>query len=96
MSLVEPEAISFAEAEQRGLAGLVEDAEHGRSYVIEHEGQQVVVASMSSIGERLHDLFDATLAIARLATDNGNRSSFDDVLQKLGITHEELDALEDE
>jgi hypothetical protein len=41
------------------------------------------------------DLVDAALILSRAATDNGNRTSLDDVIAGLGYTREQLEALDD-
>lgn len=42
------------------------------------------------------DAADLALVASRMATDNGSRTSLDDVMGQLGITQADLDALPDE
>lgn len=39
------------------------------------------------------DAADLALVASRMATDNGNRTSLDDVMAELGITQADVDAL---
>jgi hypothetical protein len=98
--LHEPRHVSVTEATQRGVAGLVADAEHGADVVVTRRQQPVVaVVSMQRLAEidaTVADLHDLALVLARSATDTGRRTSFDDVLSAFGHTRESLEALPDD
>lgn len=91
--------VSVTEAAQRGVAGLVADAERGSDLVVTRRNQPVAaVVSMSRlnvIDETLSDLHDLALVLARAATDSGRRTSLDEVLTAFGHTRDSLDDLPD-
>jgi antitoxin (DNA-binding transcriptional repressor) of toxin-antitoxin stability system len=92
-----PHEISVTEATQRGVAGLVADAEQGSDLVVTRRHRPVAaVVSMGRLAEMekaAADLRDLALVLARAVTDTGRRTSFDDVLEAFGHTRESLDAL---
>jgi antitoxin (DNA-binding transcriptional repressor) of toxin-antitoxin stability system len=92
--------VSVSEATQRGVAGLVADAERGSEVVVTRRNQAVAaVVSMqrlNEIEEAAADLRDLALALARTATDSGARTPLDDVLKAFGQTRESLAALPDD
>jgi prevent-host-death family protein len=92
--------VSVSEATQRGVAGLVADAEHGSEVVVTRRHRPVAaVVSMqrlSEIEEAAADLRDLALVLARTATDSGARTPLDDVLKAFGHTRESLSALPDD
>ena len=98
--LHEPRRLSVTEAAQRGVAGLVSDAEHGSDVIVTRRQQPVVaVVSMrrlTEIEDVVADLHDLALVLARSVTDSGRRTSLDDVLAAFGHTRESLEALPDD
>jgi antitoxin (DNA-binding transcriptional repressor) of toxin-antitoxin stability system len=92
--------VSVSEATQRGVAGLVADAEHGSEVVVTRRNQAVAaVVSMqrlNEIEEAASDLRDLALVLARTATDSGARTPLDEVLKAFGHTRESLAALPDD
>jgi antitoxin (DNA-binding transcriptional repressor) of toxin-antitoxin stability system len=92
--------VSVSEATQRGVAGLVADAEHGSEVVVTRRNQAVAaVVSMqrlNEIEEAASDLRDLALVLARTATDSGARTPLDEVLKAVGHTRESLAALPDD
>ncbi|MCG8917596.1 type II toxin-antitoxin system prevent-host-death family antitoxin [Actinokineospora sp. PR83] len=96
----QPREISVTEASRRGVAGLVADAEQGEDLLVtRHHRPVAAVVSASRLGEMeaaAEDLRDLALVLARSASDNGRRTSFDDVLAAFGHTHESLAAIEDD
>jgi antitoxin (DNA-binding transcriptional repressor) of toxin-antitoxin stability system len=95
-----PHEVSVTEATQRGVAGLVADAEAGSDLVVTRRHRPVAaVVSMdrlAEIDEAAADLRDLALVLARAVTDTGRRTSLDDVLEAFGQTRESLDALPDD
>lgn len=92
--------LSVSDAAQRGVAGLVADAEGGADLVVtRHHRPVAAVVSMSRLAEldrAESDLRDLALVLARAATDSGNRTSLDDVLAAFGHTRESLAELDDD
>jgi PHD/YefM family antitoxin component YafN of YafNO toxin-antitoxin module len=95
-----PHELSVTEATQRGVAGLVADAEGGTDLVVTRRQHPVAaVVSMSRLAEleeAAEDLRDLALVLARAVTDSGGRTSLDDVLEAFGHTRESLDELPDD
>ncbi|MCW6008411.1 hypothetical protein K1W54_28290 [Micromonospora sp. CPCC 205371] len=98
--LHDPQQVSVTEAAQRGVAGLVSDAEHGSDVVVTRRQKPVVaVVSMhrlTQIEEAVTDLHDLALVLARSATDKGRRTAVDDVLAAFGHTRDSIEALQDD
>ncbi|MEV7229401.1 hypothetical protein AB0M79_20595 [Polymorphospora sp. NPDC051019] len=98
--LHEPHELSVTEAAQRGVAGLVADAEGGSDVVVTRRQRPVAavvgIQRLTEIENTLSDLNDLALVLARAATDSGRRTSFDDVLSAYGHTRESLAALPDD
>ncbi|HEY8473420.1 MAG TPA: type II toxin-antitoxin system prevent-host-death family antitoxin [Natronosporangium sp.] len=92
--------VSVTEAAQRGVAGLVADAESGSDVVVTRRSKPVAaVVSMKRLAEiesAMADLHDLALVLARAATDKGRRTSFDEVLKAYGHTRDTLRALPDD
>jgi antitoxin (DNA-binding transcriptional repressor) of toxin-antitoxin stability system len=92
--------VSVSEATQRGVAGLVADAEQGSDVVVTRRHQAVAavvsIRRLKEIEEAAADLRDLALVLARSATDTGERTSLDDVLRAFGHTRESLAALPDD
>jgi prevent-host-death family protein len=92
--------MTVTEATQRGVAGLVADAEQGSDVVVTRRNQPVAavvsVQRLTELEEAATDLLDLALVLARLATDNGRRVTMDEVLGAFGHTRETLAALPDE
>ena len=98
--LSNPRELSVTEATQRGVAGLVADAEGGSDLVVTRRNHPVAaVVSMARLAEleqAAADLRDLALVLARAVTDTGRRTSLDDVLEAFGHTRDSLDALADD
>ncbi len=93
--------LSVTEAAQRGVAGLVAEAERGSDLVVTRRNHPVAavvgIARLELLEAAESDLRDLALVLARAATDTGRRTSLDDVLTAFGHTRESLAALpEDE
>lgn len=92
--------LSVTDATKRGVAGLVADAEHGADLLVTRHHRPVAavvgVDRLKEIEEAAADLRDLALVLARVVTDNGRRTSFDDVLAAFGHTRESLAAVEDD
>lgn len=92
--------MTVSEATQRGVAGLVAEAEQGTDVVVTRHRRPVaaVVAyqRLEEISRTVEDLRDFALVLARQATDGGTRTSLDAVLQAYGHTRDSLADLPDE
>ena len=92
--------LSVTEATQRGVAGLVADAEQGSDLVVTRRHRPVAavvgIARLAELEEAAADLRDLALVLARAVTDSGKRTSLDDVLSAFGHTRESLAALPDD
>lgn len=92
--------LSVTEAAQRGVAGLVADAEQGSDLVVTRRHRPVAavvgIGRLAELEEAAADLRDLALVLARAATDSGRRTSLDDVLEAFGHTRESLAALPDD
>jgi antitoxin (DNA-binding transcriptional repressor) of toxin-antitoxin stability system len=92
--------LTVTQASERGVAGLVADAERGSDIVVtRHHRPVAAVVGVNRLAalEQVHsDLCDLALVLARVATDTGRRTSFDDVLAAFGHTRQSLDALADD
>jgi PHD/YefM family antitoxin component YafN of YafNO toxin-antitoxin module len=92
--------LSVTEATQRGVAGLVSDAEKGADVVVTRRQRPVAVVvgvgRLTEIEEAVSDLHDLALVLVRASTDAGRRTSLDDVITAFGHTRESLAALPDD
>lgn len=95
-----PQQMSVTEAAQRGVAGLVMEAEQGTDVVVTRHRRPVAVVisyqRLEELSRTAEDLRDLALVIARRATDTGERTSLDDVLRAFGHTRESLAAQSDD
>lgn len=92
--------ISVTEATQRGVAGLVTDAEHGTDLVVTRRHRPVAVVvgvdRLAEIEQASADLYDLALVLSRAVADTGRRTPLDEVLAAFGHTRESLAALPDD
>jgi len=92
--------LSVTEAAQRGVAGLVAEAERGSDLVVTRRHRPVAavvgIDRLAELEQAAADLRDLALALARVATDAGRRTSLDEVLTAFGHTRESLAALPDD
>lgn len=92
--------VTVTEAAQRGVAGLVSDAERGTNFVVTRRHRPVAavvgVDRLAELETAVEDLRDVALVLARMVTDSGRRTSLDDVVAAFGHTRESLAALPDD
>jgi prevent-host-death family protein len=92
--------LSVTEAAQRGVAGLVADAEQGSDMIVTRRHHPVAavisIDRLNELEEIAADLRDLALVLARAMTDTGRRTSLDDVLSAFGHTRETLAAMPDD
>jgi prevent-host-death family protein len=94
-----PREVSVTEATQRGVAGIINDAEAGDIIVTRRNRPVAAIVSVERIEriqELLDDLRDLTLAASRILTDDGGRISFDDLLSAYGLSRADLAAVPDD
>jgi antitoxin (DNA-binding transcriptional repressor) of toxin-antitoxin stability system len=88
------ELISVTEASKLGVSALVKAAEKGEQRVLMRNNKPIAAVVGIEALERTEDLeerlLDVSLALTRLLTDGDQRHSLDDVLERFGITREEL------
>lgn len=99
MSLLEhPRQVSVSEATQRGVAGIINDATVN-DIVLTRRNKPVAalvgIERVRLLEEKLEDLRDLALAVARASTGGEQLISFDDVLTAFGLTEADLDAADD-
>lgn len=92
--------ISVTEASNRGISGLVTDAEQGNSKIIVRNSKPVAavvsIAQYDRLAEIEENLTLMVAALARIAGDTGERRDFADVVADLGFDMSELSDDEDE
>jgi prevent-host-death family protein len=92
--------LTVTEASQRGVAGLISDAEQGADVVVTRHRRPVAVVvayhRLEELAQAAEDLRDLALVLARSADDVGKRTSLDDVLRAFGHDRESLAALPDD
>lgn len=86
--------MSVTEATSKGVAGLVKAAEGGRAVMVERHRRPVAAVigadRLQELESLEEDLRDALLVLSRAATDDGRRTSLDQVLSGLGLSREDL------
>ena len=86
--------MSVTEATSKGVAGLVKAAEGGRAVMVERHRKPVAAVigadRLQELESLEEDLRDALLVLSRAATDDGRRTSLDQVLDGLGLSREDL------
>ena len=89
-------AMSVTAANERGVSGLLKDAEAGADIVVERHGRPVAaIVSMRHLRELSAleaDLRSAVLVLARAATDSGELIDLDTAMTTLGFDRAELEA----
>jgi prevent-host-death family protein len=94
--LVGERSISVTAASERGVSGLLKDAESGTDIVVERHGRPVAaIVSMRHLDELAEleaDLRSAALVLARAASDDGRRTDLDEVITALGFDRSELES----
>lgn len=88
--------MSITEASRAGVSALVNLAEEGNDTSLSRHGHVVaeVISSveLESLRRDRDTLREATLVMARFATDSGIRTDLDQALELFGFTREELES----
>ena len=92
--------LSVSDATKRGIAGLARDAETGSSITVERNHRPVAaiigVNELHRYQEAERDLRDLAVVLIRTATDDGERTSLDDVFSRFGFDRAILEREVDE
>lgn len=95
-SLSAAEILSVTQAAERGVSAIVRAADEGREIVVERHGRAVAaivgMQRLEALSELEADVRSAALVLSRLATDDGSRTTLDEVIASLGFDREELEA----
>jgi prevent-host-death family protein len=88
--------VSVTEASAQGVSGLIREASTVGDLVVTRHGQPVVAVvsaqRLDDLGRLEEQLRDAALALVRVATDSGARTSLDDAIAAFGFNRDELEA----
>lgn len=100
MSVQLRDLMSVTEAQKRGVSGLLQDAEEGRTRVIlRHSKPAAAVVSIPRL-ERMEEIEEDLLlmvaTLSRMMSDSGRRHSLDDVAAEFGIDLDDEDCDENE
>lgn len=90
------ETLTVSQATERGVSAMLRQARDGQPLIVEKHGIPVAavvgISRFEELEELERDLRSASLVLARLASDNGKRSTLDEVLASLGFDREILEA----
>jgi prevent-host-death family protein len=90
------ETLTVSQATERGVSAILRQAHDGQPLIVEKHGIPVAavvgISRFEELEELERDLRSASLVLARLASDNGQRSTLDEVLASLGFDREILEA----
>lgn len=90
------ETLTVTQATERGVSAILRQAGQGQALIVEKHGipvaAVVAISRFEELEELERDLRSASLILARLATDNGKRSTLDEVISSLGFDRETLEA----
>ena len=90
------ETLTVTQATERGVSAILRQAAEGPALIVEKHGipvaAVVAISRFEELEELERDLRSASLILARLATDNGKRSTFDEVISSLGFDRKSLEA----
>lgn len=90
------ETLTVSQATERGVSAILRQARDGQPLIVEKHGIPVAavvgISRFEELEELERDLRSASLVLARLASDNGKRSTLDAVLASLGFDREILEA----
>ena len=84
--------LTISEAQSQGISKIVSNAKSGRRIVVTRQGHPAAAVVDIETLDRLQRVEEIeenarlmALVLARMVTDNGHRTSLDDVLKELGI-----------
>ncbi|MEI7697403.1 MAG: type II toxin-antitoxin system prevent-host-death family antitoxin [Actinomycetes bacterium] len=90
------ETLTVSQATELGVSAILRQARDGQPLIVEKHGipvaAVVAISRFEELEELERDLRSASLVLARLASDNGKRSTLDEVISSLGFDRESLEA----
>ena len=90
------ETLTVSQATERGVSAILRQAHDGHPLIVEKHGTPVAavigISRFEELEELERDLRSASLVLARLASDDGKRSTLDEVIASLGFDREILEA----
>ena len=90
------ETLTVTQATERGVSAILRQARDGQDLIVEKHGVPVAavvgISRFEELVELEQDLRSAALVLARLASDDGKRSTLDEVIASLGLDREILEA----
>ncbi len=96
MDITQFETLTVTQATERGVSAILRQARDGQALIVEKHGTPVAavvgISRFEELEELERDLRSACLVLARLASDNGNRSTLDEVISSLGFDRDILEA----
>lgn len=97
MTMNPASTLPIQDASARGVSRLAADAEAGNTTVLARRNIPIAAVVSFEESQRLvmleRDLIDLALVLTRYVTDDGNRTSLDDVIAGFGYTRAQLEAL---
>ena len=95
--------MSISEASKKGVSSLARSAQEGRDVVLLKNSEPVAaivsmgrIEHMQNLEEAEEDLRLMALSLSRVVSDNGNRTSFDNVLAHFGLEEADLVSVDDD
>jgi antitoxin (DNA-binding transcriptional repressor) of toxin-antitoxin stability system len=103
MNIDTDDIVSIGKISEGGLSRMVREAEDGRHKVILRSNKPVAAIvdiqtmnRLQNLEAREEELRDFAVALARTATDSGERTSLDKLAANLGVDLDSLSHLDDE
>lgn len=95
MSKAQFETLTVTQATERGVSAILRQAREGNDLIVEKHGVPIAavigISRFEELEELERDLRSAALVMARLATDDGKRSTLDEVLTSFGFDRATLE-----
>ena len=90
------ETLTVTQATERGVSAILRQARDGQDLIVEKHGVPVAavvgISRFEELDELEQDLRSAALVLARLASEDGKRSTLDEVIASFGLDREILEA----
>lgn len=90
------ETVTVTQATERGVSAILRQARDGQDLIVEKHGVPVAavvgISRFEELVELERDLRSAALVLARLASEDGKRSTLDEVIASFGLDREILEA----
>jgi len=88
--------LTVTQATEQGVSAILRQAHDGKDLIVEKHGVPVAavvgISRFEELEELERDLRSAALVLARLASDDGQRTSMSDLFASLGVNREDLEA----